>query len=47
MSYFPNQLPYESAVALGIVSGAFAETRNGRNSDVDTASLYAAIKGLM
>lgn len=30
-------LPYESAVALDLVNGAFAETRNGRNSDVDTA----------
>lgn len=30
-------LPYESAVALDLVSGAFAETRNGRNPDVDTA----------
>lgn len=38
MSFFPSQLPYESAVSLGLVAGAFAETRNGRNPDIDTGA---------
>lgn len=30
--------PYETAVAFGFVAGAFAETRNGRNPDIDTGA---------